>query len=389
MVTRLRELRPRQIDRALAIALSIVLVVELSVENNIDGPWIVNFGLGLVVTGALAWRRSWPVWVVVAQLAALILQTALGGDLLSNPFAPFFSLLVGFYSVGAFAPDPWSGRALGFGVLGVLLVNVIGGHNRIDDYAFPLIVLMGAPWLAGRAAHAWAERARELTRLNRKLQAEQDQRALLAVSNERARIARELHDVVAHSISVMVVQSEGAKRMMERDPKRAQHALENVEATGRSALAEMRRLLGVLRKDDEDARLAPQPGTAALDVLIDRAHEAGLDVDVALEGEKRALPAGVDVSVYRIIQEALTNVLKHAGPVHADVVVRYLRDEVEVEVFDSGPANGFVPPAADPDNPRHGILGMEERVKMYGGKVEVGPSNGGFRVWARIPLGSS
>jgi signal transduction histidine kinase len=294
------------------------------------------------------------------------------------------------YSVGYYAPRPWTERGLGIGVVGVVLVNATSSSDDVGSYAGTLILACVAPWLAGRVTAVWAQRARDLQRANERLRAEQERIALLAVSDERGRIARELHDVVAHSISVMVVQSEGAKRIMDRDPARSKQALEQIEATGRAALVEMRRLLGVLRKDDESAALAPQPGAASLDMLVDRAHEAGLDVDVVIEGQQIGLPAGVDVTVYRIIQEALTNTLKFAGPVHADVIVRYLTDEVEVEVVDTGPGNGFVPEAVDPENPQHGLLGMQERVKIYGGEVVAGPCEDagvGYRVWARIPLG--
>jgi signal transduction histidine kinase len=391
MVSRLRRVGARQGDYVLAAAAVALLAIELSVEN-VHGPWAVNWGFGLVMTGALAWRRRAPVAVVAVQLAAGIAQGLAGGDLISQPFAPFFSVIIGFYSVGAHAADPWSTRALAFGIPGSIGVSLASGQTSVGDIVFPAVIVVGAPWLAGRAVRAWAMRAHELAEVNERLRAEQEQRALLAVADERGRIARELHDVVAHSISVMVVQSEGAKRMMDQEPDRARMALEQIETTGRAALTEMRRLLGVLRRDDESAALAPQPGIDALDMLIDRAHDAGLDVDVAVEGERRMLPAGVDLSVYRIVQEALTNVLKHAGPAHADVLLRYGSDDVQVEVVDSGPVNGFVPPAVDPDNPSHGILGMRERVRIYGGEVVAGPVSGrssGFRVWARIPLGAA
>jgi signal transduction histidine kinase len=179
--------------------------------------------------------------------------------------------------------------------------------------------------------------------------------------------------------------------MMDRDPARAKAALEQIEGTGRAALVEMRRVLGVLRKEGEGAVRTPQPGTQTLDLLVNRAQEAGLDVRVAIEGAKRTLPAGVDVSVFRIIQEALTNSLKHAGPTRADVLLTYDEDAVEVEVIDAGLVNGFEPDVVDPDNPQHGLLGMRERVSLYGGEIVTGPcedGRDGYRVWARIPLTS-
>ena len=180
--------------------------------------------------------------------------------------------------------------------------------------------------------------------------------------------------------------------MMDRDPKRAKAALEQIEGTGRAALVEMRRLLGVLRKDGDAPVRTPQPGAATLDMLIHGAQEAGLDVRVAIEGHKKTLPAGVDVSVFRIIQEALTNSLKHAGPTRADVLLTYSDESVEVEIVDTGAVNGFQPPSADPENPQHGLLGMKERVSLYGGEIVTGPcedGRDGYRVWARIPLTTS
>jgi signal transduction histidine kinase len=296
------------------------------------------------------------------------------------------------YGVGSYAPLGWSRFGVAIGVIGMILINLVGDSS--DDagaYIGTIVLAILLPWAAGRAVKEWAQRAMELERVNTALKAEQEQRSLLAVADERSRIARELHDVVAHSISVMVVQAEGAKRMMDRDPKRAKSALEQIEGTGRAALVEMRRLLGVLRKEREAVVRTPQPGTQTLDMLVDRAQEAGLDVRVAIEGHKKTLPAGVDVSVFRIIQEALTNSLKHAGPTRADVLLKYDDDAVEVEIIDAGLVNGHQPPTADPENPQHGLLGMKERVSLYGGEIVTGPcedGRDGYRVWARIPLTS-
>jgi signal transduction histidine kinase len=388
-MSRLRQISARQGDVLLAAALSVALVLELALSNTLTGPPLANYGLGLVITVAVAWRRPWPVWVVVAQLLAAIASAAFDGDLTETPLTPFLSVIVGMYSIGYYAPRPWTDRGLVIGVAGMVIADVVGDTDAPGELVGTLMLAILAPWAAGRAAAVWAARARALEAANLRLRAEQEQRSVLAVADERSRIARELHDVVAHSISIMVVQSEGAKRMMDRDPKRALVALEQIEGTGRAALVEMRRLLGVLRKDDEAMALAPQPGTGGLDVLVNRAQEAGLDVSVGIDGKPRPLPAGVDVSVYRIIQEALTNTLKHAGPVRSDVLVRYSDEAIEVEIVDSGPANGFVAPTADPDNPQHGLLGMRERVKIYDGEIVTGPcedGRDGYRVWARIPL---
>jgi signal transduction histidine kinase len=376
----------------MAAVLTVVLILELSLGSNITGPFWANYVLGVVVTGAVAFRRSWPVWALAAQLSAVLVSTIADGDLTQNPFSPFLAVIVVAYAVGSYAPREWSNFGVFIGVIGMVLITAVGTDSGDPgSYAGTVMLAILLPWAAGRIAKEWAQRALELERVNSALKAEQEQRSLLAVADERSRIARELHDVVAHSISVMVVQSEGAKRMMDRDPKRAKAALEQIEGTGRAALVEMRRLLGVLRKEGDSAVRAPQPGTQSLDVLVNRAQEAGLDVRVAIDGKPRTLPAGVDVSIYRIIQEALTNSLKHAGPTRADVLLTYADDTVEVDIRDAGSVNGFDPPVSDPENPQHGLLGMKERVSLYGGEIVTGPcedGRDGYRVWARIPLTS-
>jgi signal transduction histidine kinase len=391
--TTLPRISPRQGDALLAAGLTVVLILELSLGNNTTGPFWANYLLGPLITGAVAWRRPWPVWMLAVQLLAALISTAAGGDLTENTFSTFVSVIVVMYGVGSYAPAGWTQFGVAIGVVGMILVELVRDEPSDAGTVIGTIVLaVLLPWAAGRVSREWVQRALELERTNAALKAEQEQRSLLAVTDERSRIARELHDVVAHSISVMVVQAEGAKRVMESDPRRARTALEQIEGTGRAALAEMRRLLGVLRKDDEGAVKTPQPGTQTLDLLVDRAQEAGLDVRVAIEGEKKTLPAGVDVSVFRIIQEALTNSLKHAGPTRADVLLKYDEEAVEVEIVDAGLVNGHQPPAADPDNPQHGLLGMNERVSLYGGEIVTGPcedGRDGYRVWARIPLTSS
>src|SRR5689334_16699330 len=322
---------PRQAAALLAVGLTVALVLELSLGSNITGPFWANYICGVVITGAVAWRRPWPVWALAVQLIAALISTAAGGDLTENPISPFLSVIVVVYGVGSYAPVGWSRFGVAIGVIGMCLLGLVDKGKSLSDAVGPILFAILLPWAAGRAAKEWAQRALELERVNAALKAEQEQRSLLAVADERSRIARELHDVVAHSISVMVVQSEGAKRMMDRDPKRAKAALEQIEGTGRAALAEMRRLLGVLRKEGEGGVRTPQPGTGTLDMLVDRAQEAGLDVRMAIEGERKTLPAGIDVSVFRIIQEALTNALKHAGPTRADVLLTYHQDSVEVE----------------------------------------------------------
>jgi signal transduction histidine kinase len=217
------------------------------------------------------------------------------------------------------------------------------------------------------------------------LEAERDTRARLAVTEERARIARELHDIIAHSVSVMVVQAGAAEQVVERDPGQAATALRAIGTTGRDALIDLRRLLGLLRRDEMPAALAPRPGLADLPALADQVRAAGLPVSVSVPSDAVTLPAGVDLTAFRVIQEALTNSLKHAGEASAAVTVRYAPEALEITVSDTGA--GVASVAGEPG---HGLAGMRERVSLYGGQLDAGPApSGGFRVSARLPLGGA
>jgi signal transduction histidine kinase len=201
------------------------------------------------------------------------------------------------------------------------------------------------------------------------------------VAEERARIARELHDVVAHSISVMVVQAGAERRALRDDRAETREVLETIETTGRQTLAEMRRLLGMLRRSDDEIELAPQPGMEHVDALVDQVREAGLPVTLDVEGRRVPLPAGVDLSAYRIVQEALTNALKHAGPASARVTVRYGDGELELDIVDDGAG------AVNGNGGGHGLIGMRERVTMFGGDLDAGARReGGYAVRARLPI---
>jgi signal transduction histidine kinase len=200
-----------------------------------------------------------------------------------------------------------------------------------------------------------------------------------AVEEERSRITRELHDVLAHSVSVMTVQASAVRRLLKPEQEREREALLTVEETGRQALAEMRRLLGIMRDNAEPAARAPQPGIGTLPALVDQIRQSGLPVELTIEGTPVKLPAGVDLSAYRIVQEALTNTLRHAGPAHAWVAVRYGGEDVEIEVANDGANNG--------DGAGHGLVGMRERAALCGGELVSGPrEGGGFRIAARLPV---
>jgi signal transduction histidine kinase len=200
------------------------------------------------------------------------------------------------------------------------------------------------------------------------------------VGEERRRIARDLHDVVAHAVGVMTVQAGAARLVLEDDPSRAREPLLAVEQAGRQALGELRRLLGILRRDEREPALRPQPGLAALQELAAQAERAGLPVELIFEGAPARLPAGLDLAAYRIVQEALTNTRKHAGPARARVAVRYAPEALELEITDDGR------PAANGGS-GHGLIGMRERVALYGGQLDAGPRpQGGFTIHAHLPL---
>jgi len=201
------------------------------------------------------------------------------------------------------------------------------------------------------------------------------------VVDERARIARELHDVVGHSVSVMTVQASAVRRLLDPDQEKVNGALLVVEETGREALAEMRRMVGVLRHPEEAPALAPQPSLEQLQRLVEHAREAGLPVELRIEGEPIQLPAGIDLTAYRLVQEGLTNALKHARAKQAEVMVRYSGGHVELTVTDDGPGGG------DGEKGGHGLVGMRERVSVYGGELEAGPRvGGGYRLRAKLPI---
>ena len=214
-----------------------------------------------------------------------------------------------------------------------------------------------------------------------RLERERDERARVAVAEERARIARELHDIVAHAVSVMVLQVGAVRHRLPEELDEDRDALNGVERAGRTALTEMRRLLAAMRIDGDEAELAPQPGLDGLDSLAAEVGRAGLPVRLHVEGERFPLPRAIDLSAYRIVQEGLTNALKHARASHADVTVRYRPEEVEVEVLDDGAGT------ATSDGLGHGLVGIRERVKIYGGEMNAGTAPaGGFVLSARLPL---
>jgi signal transduction histidine kinase len=373
---------PRAADAALAATLTVTAQIEIWLTGSVSADRGVLAPLAVVITAALAWRRRAPLLAAALVAGAYSVQDLAAGYL-DGPISVNVALCVALYSVAAYQETP---RALVGGAL-ILVATWLGvaqhSDSTVGDYVFSAGVL-GAAWAFGAAMRVRRRHEVQLEGRARVLERERDEQARVAAEEERARIARELHDVVAHSVGVIVVQA-GAERMaLDAEAERTREVLRAIEATGREALAEMRRLLGMLRNDDVELALAPQPSLRHVDGLVRQMAEAGLPVELEIEGNPIPLPPGVDLSAYRIVQEALTNALKHAGPASARVAITYGRDEIGLEVSDDGggPALASAPGG-------HGLVGMRERVALYGGELKSGRGGaGGFVVRARLPLGS-
>jgi signal transduction histidine kinase len=346
------------------------------------GTLILGCALVLLHTLSLVARRRFP-----GAVLALVVGSGLAFAALDLPPDILgVAILVAVYSVAAYG-DRWVSLAgLAVAELGLAAVQLTPGRTGVDTLVGNLGVVAAA-WLLGRFAHNYRAYAARLEERTVELEQAREALARRAVADERLRLARELHDVVAHAISVIAVQSGVGAHVAATQPKEAVKALAAIETTSRSALEELRRLLGVLRQEDESqGDLTPMPGLGDLDSLLAEVGKAGLAVRLQVHGTRPPLPAGVDLSAYRIVQEALTNVVKHAGPARAQVVVGYRHQDVTVEVTDDG--QGPVTSVGDGrTGTGHGLIGMRERVAAFGGELEVGPrSGGGFRVAARLPV---
>jgi signal transduction histidine kinase len=345
------------------------------------GPTWARFALALAVTLPLAWRVSRPLTVFMVIWAAATGSVLLAGGH-QGPFEAFAAIVIAAYSVGAHTEDGRERLGLVLLVVPSLAVAPLEMHRgQAAGDVLPTIGWIFGFWLIGRVVRSWRRRAMALELLNRELDEQRGLQAAAAVAVERGRIARELHDVIGHNVSMMVVQAGAAARVLEGDQPNVRSALSAIEETGRQAVDEMRRLIGIVRSDDGLA-LSPQPTLRDLDQLVAKVREAGLPVELHVEGAPVPLPSGVDLSAYRIVQEALTNTLKHAGPARATVTVRYETAAVEVEVRDDGSSVG--------DGVGNGLIGMRERVALWGGELEAGRGReGGFAVRARLPLGAT
>ena len=358
-----------------AAGLSTAFFVELVGRGVPRGTLALGYGLVLLHTLPLAARRRFPGTVLGISVGSGLASAALG----LPPVVLGVAILVAVYSVAAYGTRWVSLAGLAAAELGSAAVQLTPGRFEWPTPVSNALVI-GAAWLLGHFVGVRRAYTVQLERTRAEV-------ARRAVAEERLRLARELHDVVAHAISVIAVQSGVGAHVANSQPEEAAKALAAIEATSRAALTELRRLLGVLRQDGESqGDLAPVPGLADLDALLAEVAKAGLAVRLRVEGTPSQLPAGVDLSAYRIVQEALTNVVKHAGPARAQVTIGYGDREVTVEIVDNG--RGM---AAPTDNGRaelgNGLIGMWERVQMFDGELQAGPRpGGGFRVAARLPL---
>jgi signal transduction histidine kinase len=358
---------PRLVDLALVLALAAGYIGDAFHNNRVA----VGVPLAAAMCLPLFWRRQQPLIVL-----AIVTAASVANALAYSTLAPFAAALA-IYTVASSLPRR---RALVSTVSAAALLLAVGGSTVNAGQLLPHAILFAGAWAIGDSLGARRAYTRELEEKADRLEREQEIQAARAVAEEQTRIGRELHDVIAHSLSVMVVQAAAANDVFDSRPERAREALREIEATGRGALGELRRLLGAVRGGSTD--FAPPPGLDQLDALVAQVRSAGLEVAVSIEGTPRVLPIAIDLSAYRIVQEALTNTLKHAQATHVGVELRFADDALDIAVRDDGRGN-----ADGASGTGSGLVGMRERVVTYGGTLQAGPaSGGGFAVAARFPL---
>jgi len=386
---------PTGTDIVVALALAALAFLNLYINwaSALKVPPWLAIVLTLLAILPLAFRRRYPLVVLCVMTGALIAYRSL-----NIPESDFtgYALLLAFFNAGAYGRYPW--RHWARGIAGVIMLAFLTytiffiGRPWIFPakavlYQISVILLntflFGAAWWIGDVFRIRQEREGQLQERTAQLEKERDENARRAVLDERVHIAREVHDVVAHHVSVMGIQAGAARRVLKQQPDKVGEVLSQIEESSRQAVAEMHRLLGFLRQQSQADELAPQPSLQQLDTLISHTREAGLQVEVKIEGERRALPPGVDLSAYRIVQEALTNTLKHAGPCKATVTIRYTQSAIDLEIFD----DGRITSAVDVDGKGRGIIGMRERVTLHGGEFMARKIPGtGFLVRVKLPL---
>lgn len=382
--TWLQEHRSLTFDLVIAVVLTVVLQLEVWFS---EGPQETFYArpfsspVLLLVTVPLVWRRRAPVAVAAAVGGATALQAVVTGEF-TAAFGILWALFISLYSVGAYA----EGRRRIAGLAIVVVAEAVRElqslpENETDFWNGAFFDLLALAAFGVGVFVAGRRRSRRLSELADRLERDRDERERAALAEERGRMARELHDVVAHDVSAALLQAEAAEELLDTEPERARASLHTVQQTSREALTEMRRLVGMLRSENDAAPLAPHPGLSEVPALVERNRDAGLRVELMIEGEPREVPPGIDFSAYRIVQESLTNARKHAGSAQTRVSVRYATRSLEVDVADDGRRG------ASGDGAGHGLVGMRERVAFFGGHFSAGPrEQGGFAVCARFPL---
>jgi signal transduction histidine kinase len=380
MLGRLRSLDPYRADLLLAGALLIEGLIELAVLPPDGVPYRAGATAIVVLLAiAVAIRRRWPVVSALVGMPLFVAFSLLGADYGDHMVSPFFVLIFLLYTIGRHIEGPTLYAILAYAVACALTSQAVDAYDDAPaSFVLTTCAVVFGPALLGRGLRNRAWLNLTLRDKARVLERDRLSRAAAAASDERTRIAGELHDVVAHALSAMVVQASGARRLAERDPARAAEAFRAVETSGREALTEIRGLLGVLRREDEELALAPQPSLRHVASLLRKVDASGLPVELTVEGDAHDLPIGLDLTAYRVVQEALAGALEHGHAGHARVRVHYAADHVELEVADDG---------GEPSRP---LLGIRERVSLAGGVLRAGARrDGGHVVRARLPLGGS
>ena len=372
-------------DVAIAIALLVLGLVDIASGSGqaYPPPRALDVLFLVAVTLPFVARRRAPLAVLVAVMgAALAWIYVLYPLSQQGPFVPFVALIVATYTAAAYTSGRNAVVSMIVVVVGVttgLVTGALGGQPAGDYLPFALWIAVA--YVVGRVFRRRQLLAAHLGDRLASVERDRDADARRAVAEERARIARELHDVIAHSVSVMVVQAGAGERILEEDPRAASEAFRSIRETGGQTLIEMRRLLGLLRHEEHALSLAPQPSIARLGALVHDVCATGLPTSLSIEGEQKPLAPGIELSAYRIVQEALTNVRKHAIANEAEVIVSYGNDDVTIEVLDDGTGG------EQPNGSGHGLIGMRERAALYGGTIVAGVRpEGGFRVRAVLPL---
>ncbi|MGW0364937.1 sensor histidine kinase [Streptomyces sp. NPDC002990] len=385
---------PTGVDSFWAVLLFGFSMMNVAAAEVSPALRLATVPLVIALSVAVALRRKWTQAMFWLAVGAGVYQLVLG---LEAQFCDV-AMLVMLYTVAASDVPRWVSRAaLGVGLLAsplyFLRFGVDKGLGAVESALFAAFVVVpfALAWVLGDSLRTRRAYYAQLIERNQRLEKEREAQAKVAVAAERARIARELHDVVAHNVSVMVVQADGAAYVMDVAPEQAKEALQTISGTGRQALAEMRRLLGVLRTGEpqESEDYVPQPDVEQIEVLVEQVRAAGLPVDFEVEGAPRRLPSGVELTAYRIVQEALTNTRKHGGPdARASVRLVYFDDGLGLLIEDDGRGAAHeLYEDGGADGAGHGLIGMRERIGMVGGTLDAGPRpGGGFRISALLPL---